>query len=483
MASNPGPRLSKEINSIDYLSIGFGSMIGVGWIIVLGEWLAQAGPLGAILAFVCGGLVTMLVGLCYAELATLLPVSGGEVAYAYEIFGLRTSFAVGWVLSLPYVAVTAWEAIAVAWIANIFVPGIEGPVLYSIRGHSVHLGSLVLGVVLMVAFTYVNFRGAKGAARVQGILTLGLVVITALYVVLGVGGGDAANLKPLFGNHSGSAAWLGFLAILMTVPQWLGGFNMIPQLMEEKAPGTSLRLVGRLIVISIAMGVVFYCLVILAACMVVPWEELLTAEMPVAAAFEAAFGSPLLAKGVLLAGLCGLLTTWNGCFIGGSRVLFALGRSRVIAPAFGRVHPVFHTPSTAILFVGGVGIFGALVGKSALVPVLNVNATCFLFAYLLSCVGVIKLRRERPDTERPFRIPGGIILPVVASVACLILLIPVTFYQPYVASQGAFPIEWGFLMVWAFLGVLFWFLSRKVRGSISEEQRRDIMLGKGDPAL
>jgi amino acid transporter len=155
----------------------------------------------------------------------------------------------------------------------------------------------------------------------------------------------------------------------------------------------------------------------------------------------------------------------------------------VIAPAFGRVHPVFHTPSTAILFVGGVGIFGALIGRSALVPVLNVNATCFLFAYLLSCVGVIKLRRERPDTERPFRIPGGIILPVVASVACLILLIPVTFYQPYIASQGAFPIEWGFLMVWAFLGVLFWFLSRKVRGSISEEQRRDIMLGKGDPAL
>ena len=84
MSSTSAPRLSTEISSIDYLSIGFGSMVGVGWIIVLGDWLAQAGPVGAILAFVCGGLVTMLVGVCYAELATLLPVSGGEVAYAYS---------------------------------------------------------------------------------------------------------------------------------------------------------------------------------------------------------------------------------------------------------------------------------------------------------------------------------------------------------------------------------------------------------------
>ena len=483
MSNSSTSQLSKEISSIDYLSIGFGSMIGVGWIIVLGDWLTQAGPMGAILAFVCGGLVTMLVGVCYAELATLLPVSGGEVAYAYEIFGLRTSFAMGWVLGLPYVAVTAWEAIAVAWILNIFLPGIEGPVLYTVRGYPVHLGSLLLGVGVMAALTYLNYRGAKGAARVQGILTSGLVLITAIYVLVGVGGGEVANLKPLFGTNSGAAAWLGFLAILMTVPQWLGGFNLIPQLMEEKAPGISLRLVGRVIVISIAMGVAFYCLVILAACMVVPWEELLTVEMPVAAAFEAAFGSPFLAKGVLLAGLCGLLTTWNGCFIGGSRVLFALGRSRVILPALGRVHPVFHTPSTAVLFVGGVGIFGVLAGRSALVPVINVNATCFLFAFLLTCVGVVKLRLQKPDAPRPFRVPGGIVAAGAAAVVCLGLLFPVTFYQPYVAAQGAFPIEWIFLLVWAFLGVLLWFVSRKIRGSISEEQRRAIMLGKGDPAL
>ena len=139
--------------------------------------------------------------------------------------------------------------------------------------------------------------------------------------------------------------------------------------------------------------------------------------------------------------------------------------------------------STAVLFVGGVGIFGALAGRSALVPVINVNATCFLFAFLLTCVGVVKLRLQKPDAPRPFRVPGGIVAAGAAAVVCLALLFPVTFYQPYVAAQGAFPIEWIFLMVWAFLGVLLWFFSRKVRGSISEQERRAIMLGKRDPDL
>ena len=168
--------------------------------------------MGAILAFVCGGLVTMLVGVCYAELATLLPVSGGEAAYAYEIFGLKTSFAMGWVLGLPYVAVTAWEAIAVAWIANIFLPGIEGPVLYTVRDYPVHLGSLLLGVGVMAALTYLNYRGAKAAARVQGILTSGLVLITAVYVLGGCRRGRSGQPRSHSSEPSpavppGSVSW------------------------------------------------------------------------------------------------------------------------------------------------------------------------------------------------------------------------------------------------------------------------------------
>src|SRR4030042_2343884 len=97
---NTETTLKKELKLRHFFVLGFGCIIGVGWIVYIGIWLAQAGPLGSILAFLIGGSLMMFIGLCYAELATMLPVSGGEIAYAYEIFGLKTSFAVGWFLAL-----------------------------------------------------------------------------------------------------------------------------------------------------------------------------------------------------------------------------------------------------------------------------------------------------------------------------------------------------------------------------------------------
>ena len=104
----PSGSLGKEIKARHFFSLAFGCIIGVGWIIVLGEWLEIAGPLGAILGFAIGALVMMIVGLCYAELASMLPVSGGEVAYAYEIFGAKSSYAIGWFLALAYISVTSF---------------------------------------------------------------------------------------------------------------------------------------------------------------------------------------------------------------------------------------------------------------------------------------------------------------------------------------------------------------------------------------
>src|SRR5206468_10315419 len=84
--------LKKEIGAGEFFTLSFAAMVGIGWIVILGEWLRDGGPLGAIIAFLLAGGGMMLVGLCYAEMATMIPASGGEVAYAYEVFGLRSSF-------------------------------------------------------------------------------------------------------------------------------------------------------------------------------------------------------------------------------------------------------------------------------------------------------------------------------------------------------------------------------------------------------
>ncbi len=119
------PSLHRQLKLRNLFSLSFGSIIGVGWITVLGAWMMQAGSLGTFIAFIGGGFVMLIIGLCYSEVAAMYPVSGGEVAYLYEMYGVRTSFFAGWFLALNYIALTAFEAISVGWILSAMYPGIR----------------------------------------------------------------------------------------------------------------------------------------------------------------------------------------------------------------------------------------------------------------------------------------------------------------------------------------------------------------------
>jgi len=157
----------------------------------------------------------------------------------------------------------------------------------------------------------------------------------------------------------------GFLEVFATAPVWYAGFNVIPQVMEEKASNTSWKTVGRIFAISIAAAALFYCLLILSASMAVPWRVLLDRELPAAAAFEVAFHSRFAANMVLATALLGLLGTWNAVFIAASHILFCLGRAQIIHPIFASLHPVLHrTPTTAIAFVAVFGGLGILLGRT-----------------------------------------------------------------------------------------------------------------------
>ncbi len=100
------PELSKSVGKLGFFCLAFGSMIGVGWVTALGSWLRNAGPMGAVIAFALGGLLMILIGLCYAEVTPMLPLAGGEVAYAYKGFGMVESFVVGWFLAFGYLSVS-----------------------------------------------------------------------------------------------------------------------------------------------------------------------------------------------------------------------------------------------------------------------------------------------------------------------------------------------------------------------------------------
>jgi amino acid transporter len=469
-------QLRRVIGPHQLFTLGFGAIVGVGFVVALGEWLAQAGPLGAILAFLAGGILTVLIGFCHAEMATAMPVSGGEVAYAYELFGLRTCFGIGWLLALAEVAVLSFEGLSLAWIVGALVPGIHGPALYDSFGEPVTLGSLLIGLGGMALIAWLNYRGISPAARAQDVLTYMKIGLALLVIAVGLFWGRAAHLRPFFNEDAGRSAWSGVLDVFLTSPFWLAGFSVIARVMEEKAPRTSGPMVGRMILLSIVSAMVFYCLLILACSMLLPWRTLVTLDLPAARVFEAALGSSLLTKTVLVVALLGNITEWNSSVLAGSRILFALGRAQVVGARFGRLHPVYRSPAVAIVFLSLFACIGILLGKRAILPVVNVASFCFSTSYLLVCLSVLKLRRTQPGYEPPYRAPGGALTAVLAAASSL-LMVALALHQPAIAAPGRIPLEWTVLIVWAALGCAFWVASQGLRSRIAEPERRALILG------
>jgi len=468
------PQLSRAVGASKFFTLAFGAIVGVGWVVMLGEWLRQAGPLGAILGFVGGGLLMSLVALSYAEMASMFPVSGGEVAYAYEVYGVRTCFATGWFLALTYIAFVSFEAIGVGWIASSLVAGLRR-FGFTLAGQRIG-ADLMLGMAGTVIITAMNLRGIRTATTLQEFLSYGKIAVALVFIMFGILWGSGSNLVPMFQESSSGSKLTGFLAVFATAPVWYAGFNVIPQVMEEKASNTSWRTVGRIFAISIAAAALFYCLVILSASMAVPWRTLLDRELPAAAAFEVAFHSRFAASMVLATALLGLLGTWNAVFIAASRVLFSLGRAQIIHPAFARLHPVHRTPTIAIAFVAVVGALGVLLGRTAIATIVNVGASCFGLVFFLTCLGVVTMRRRSPGHDRPYRVPGGTVTASVAAFVSL-LVFCVSIYAPYASASHSIPLEWILFAGWGLLGIVFWTVARRTRNGVSEMERRRYILG------
>jgi amino acid transporter len=473
-ASRP-TELKRALGGVQFLAMGLGKVVGVGWLVVLGSWLTQAGPLGVILAFAAGGLAISMIGLCYAEMAAMRPVAGGEVPWVFEVFGTKMAFAIGWAIALITVAVTAFEAISVGWIVGTLVPGIEGRTLYTALGEPVRLGSLLLGVGGTIALTILNYRGVRPAAGLQDVATYVKLAICALFITAGIAMGDVDNMRPLFQGDSAGSAFRGFLAVFVTASFWYSGFQIIPQMMEERAVGASVTRAAKMIVLCLAIALVFYCGVVLAASMAMPWKQLAATPLPVASAFEVALASPWLAKAVLVSALLGLVTVWNATFLTASRILFALGRGRILHPAFARLHPRYGVPVVPILITGILGTAATFLGRNAIEPIVNLGGMVYAFSFLLIALAVIRLRRTRPHDPRPYRIPGGLLVPVLAAVLAGTMML-VSIQQQYRRSPDGIPLEWMLLVGWGLLGVGAWIGGRRVRASIDDAERRALML-------
>lgn len=474
------PALSKVIGQFGLFAIAFGSMIGVGWVTAVGSWLAQAGALGTMLAFGVGGAIMLLIGLCYAEVTPMLPVAGGEVAYSYLAFGTFKAFVVGWCLAFGYIAISGFEAISIAKVLGYLVPALDRGLLYEVGGSPVYGSHLLLALGCTALITGLHYRGVAWAAAVQRWMLVGFALTCGVFIVAGLALGSWENVGeflPRDGDWSGFSK--GFLVVVVTVPFWFVGFDTIPQAAEEAAASVRPRQLAILIVSSIIAATGFYVLVVLSVAMVVPGEVLAGAALPAAHAFEAAFGSPIVANAVLVAAVLGLLTSWNGFFLAGSRVIFALGRGRIISSWFGETHPRFGTPHRAVLLTGALTLLAPLLGRDSLLAIVNAGSFFIAVAFLGVSLAVIRLRREHGALDRPFRLRGGLLIPRLAVVGSAGIIAALLF--PGSPAALAWPTEILILLVFSGVGLAFWFGGGRSRRATEESTRAFLILERFAP--
>ena len=406
----------------------------------------------------------------------MLPVSGGEVAYAYKAFDTGKSFIVGWFLSFGYLSVSAFEAVSIGKITSYLFPSIDQWPLYSINGDIIYGSHLLLALIIVSLITWINYVGVQGSMRFQVYLTIAFLGIVCCVVVAALFKSDVSNLKPYFIENSNTGILGGIIGVFATVPFWLVGFDTIPQGAEEAKASVSYRTIGLLILISIVAAVLFYILLIISTAMVGDWQSLLGAELLTAKAFELAFGSQIVVDGILVAIIIGLLTSWNGFFLAGSRVLFAMGRGRIITPALGISHSKYGTPHNAVLFSGIITMLAALLGRGAMVAFVDVGSFCIAAAFLGVSFSFLKLRKSFPNQHRPYVAPGGNFTGYISVVGSILILLAISL--PGSPAALVWPLEWLILIALSILGVVFWIISKKSRQATTQDERDYLILEK-----
>jgi len=229
------------------------------------------------------------------------------------------------------------------------------------------------------------------------------------------------------------------------------------------------------LVACIATSLVFYCLVLVAVAMVLPRAELLSYPLPVAQAFRVAFHSVLISNFILAGGLLGLIAVWNALFFAATRVLFALGRARLLHPSLGRLGAGAKAPTRAIVFVTAICIAGLFLGKGILLPVVNITSTLFALMYAIVAIGVLHHRHDQHSAPGAYQVPGGQLL-VWAAVLIALYLIVLSLIQQRMDAGGRLPVEWLLLVGLAGAAWALWLVSKAARHSISEAERRGIVL-------
>ena len=458
--------LRRELGPLALVTLGIGAVIGAGIFVYTGTVASQnAGP-ALTLSMVLAGIACAFAGICYAELASMIPVSGSAYTYAYATMGELVAWIIGWDLILEYslssssVAV-GWSGYAIILLRElgITVP----PRLTGAPGTSVLLpdGSSVIAlfnlpaVLICLAITTLLVVGIRESARVNTTIVIIKVAVLALFVIVGAQYVNTANLHPFIPANTGqfgSFGWSGILRGAGIIFFAYIGFDAVSTASQEaKNPGRDIP-IG--ILVSLAICTVIYIAVGLVMTGLVPYTRLNVAS-PIAVAVQAT-GVSWLAPIINIGAICGLSSVILVNLLAQSRIFYSMSRDGLLPPIFARLHPRFRTPHVTTAITGlVVAIASGLFPIDVLGQLVSMGT---LLAFAIVCTGVLILRRVEPDTPRPFKTPGMPWVPIFGTLICLYLMsgLPLT--------------TWIRLFVWLAIGLAIYFTYGRFRAEAVRKQ-------------
>ena len=430
--------LARKLRLVDYFALGFGTMVGTAWLVVMDDILQRGGPLGAILGFTAGALMLLPIGYVYGKLVKLIPDAAGEVAYTARVFPSGISFGTGWMMFLAYLLTCPFEALAAGRITGYLFPQLNSIELYRLGSHSVYLPHIVLGLIITGFFTWLNYYGIHASTKFLKFTTFTFLALVIVFALSGAQHGTVRNFRPLF-SHT---PLISILLVWQVVPWMMSGFESVGKSSEEASPDFHHRNFSVAIIMTIFAGLTFFWVVISSVSFVTPWQSLNSGlQFPTAVAFENAFHARWIVNLILGTALVALLQAFNANMVAASRLLFAMGRRNLLLPKMSRVHAVNHTPALAVFAVGATTAVAIFLGEAGLVPILEVGAVACAVGWMSACASYFLMK---PNLLGRAAAAFGIL---VTSAMVLVKILPIV--------PGHFSrYEWLALALWALLGLL-----------------------------
>ena len=449
-----GNQLHRALTATQLTLLGIGGIIGTGIFVLTGTAAANhAGP-ALPLSFIIAGLGCTFAGLCYAEFSAMIPVSGSAYSYSYATLGEAVAWFIGWNLVLEYLFAVAtvsvgWSGYAVSLLDQLHI---HIPAALSNAPFSTPLGRESFEIVttgaiinvpamlIVAGIGAIYYIGIKQSAAFNSVFVAIKVTVVLLFILFGLSFINTDNWHPFIPPNSGQTGvygWSGVLAASGVIFFAYIGFDAVSTAAQEtKNPQRDMP-IG--ILASLVICTVLYVVVSAILTGMVNYHELDVAA-PVALALDKYPGLHWLGIPVKLGAVAGMTSVMLVMTIAQARIFFAMARDGLLPPWFGHVHPRFRTPSTGTVVTAvSAAIIGGLFPVKILGELVSIGT---LAAFVTVCIGVLILRRTRPDLPRPFRTPMPWFTCIAGALVCGLMMV----------SLG--PATWLRLVVWTAFGVL-----------------------------